>query len=108
LMPRKKGEYERVQLLATPDILEWWNQMKDDPDRQERLREAVRKGMAIEKGELVTITPDQLKVYQAMETLYKSGILPTAEKAAPPVQSAVEKRKPNIGRLKSSIQSFRQ
>ena len=107
-MPRKKGEqYERIQLLATKDISTWWKSIADDPDRQERLRQAVRNGIAIELGEVVVITPEQLRVYQAMETLYKSGIIPTAEITPTPPQQATDKKKPNIGRLKKSIESFK-
>ncbi|MED1954608.1 hypothetical protein [Brevibacillus centrosporus] len=104
-MPRKKTEYERIQLLATPDISEWWSNLKEDSDRQEKLRECVRKGIALEKGDLVTVSTEQLKVYQAMETLYKSGIMPVPEKAAPPPVVESEQIKPKINRLKSSIEA---
>lgn len=106
-MPRKKSEYERIQLLATPDISKWWKGMEGNDDRQEKLREAVRKGIAIERGELATISPEQLKVYQAMETLYKSGIMPIPDKVNPPSKLETEQIKPKIGRLKNSIEANR-
>lgn len=105
-----KKEYERIQLLATPEIYSWWQKRADDPDRQEKLRQIIRIGMEVEEGSLATIDPAKLKIYDAIETLLKSGLLPTAGSVQDPSEekSVTEKKRPKIDRVKSSINSHRQ
>ncbi|MDX5091621.1 hypothetical protein SD939_10425 [Lactobacillus crispatus] len=110
-MARKKElDIERVQLLATPDIYQWWTDHKKDDQRQEKLREIIRLGMKVQSGELETITPEEKKNYAAFVQLARSGILQSTDPQPVPsqVQTTNEKRKPKVGLTRSSVQSARQ
>lgn len=108
----RKNEYERIQLLATPDIYEWWTKLQEE-DRvngtklaQEHLREAVRIGMSVKIGEKKCLPADRAELLESIDKLLLSGRLhsligPTE------VRTQHEKRRPNIDILKRSINQHR-
>lgn len=98
-----KKDYERIQLLATPDIVKWWNDHKDDLERQEKLRQIIRIGMEVTSGQSELVDPKKKKLYDAIETFLRSGIIPQ------PVFSGEEppkeRKKPKLGGLREQIRS---
>ncbi|MBM7592233.1 hypothetical protein [Brevibacillus fulvus] len=103
-----KKEYERIQLLATPEIVAWWKAYADDPDRQEKLREIIREGMSIKSGEYKKIRADKAEILEAIDVLLLSGRLTDIsglieKEPNQQVEEKQERLKPKIGKLKTSI-----
>jgi hypothetical protein len=80
-----------IQLLADVDIARKWDEWrKEDEDAgtkggaQEKLRKAVALGLDVMDGRLVAVDPDRKRVYDAIETLLRAGLLadPLAPKNA--------------------------
>lgn len=99
-----KKDTKAIQLLAGPEIYEVWEKWREEDEKagtkggaQEKLRAVVSLGLDLAEGRLIAVDPAKKRVYDAIETLLRAGIV--ADPFAPKVAESAPGtgKKPKLG-----------
>lgn len=94
-----------INLLADDEIAKWWDDPDNKSDRQERLRQAVKIGLAVLSGKLATVDAKDKEMTEALQKLIQSGLVMVAKGSVDlsvleqPTQRK-EPSRPDLGLLK--------